>query len=52
VESLVPERLAAAMSTMLKSQNDRVEEDLKACKIDRKEYEIRKDQIARNSLLQ
>jgi hypothetical protein len=36
----------------LKRQKDRVEEDLKAGKIDQKEYEIRKDQIARDSLLQ
>lgn len=36
----------------LKRQKDRVEEDLKAGKIDQKEYEIRKDQIARGSLLQ
>ncbi|TKB69395.1 MAG: hypothetical protein E8D52_10630 [Nitrospira sp.] len=33
----------------LKRQKDRVEEDLKAGKIDQKEYEIRKDQIARDS---
>lgn len=36
----------------LKRQKDRVEEDLKAGKIEQKEYEIRKDQIARDSLLQ
>jgi hypothetical protein len=36
----------------LKRQKDRVEEDFKAGKIDQKEYEIRKDQIARDSLLQ
>ncbi|MBK9305660.1 MAG: hypothetical protein IPM58_00845 [Nitrospira sp.] len=36
----------------LKRQKDRVEDDLKAGKIDQKEYEIRKDQIARDSLLQ
>jgi len=36
----------------LKRQKDRVEADFKAEKIDQKEYEIRKDQIARDSLLQ
>jgi len=36
----------------LKHQKDRVEQDFKAGKIDQKEYEIRKDQIARDSLLQ
>lgn len=36
----------------LKRQKDRVEADFKAGKIDQKEYEIRKDQIARDSLLQ
>jgi hypothetical protein len=36
----------------LKRQKDRVEQDYKAGKIDHKEYEIRKDQIARDSLLQ
>lgn len=36
----------------LKRQKDRVEEDFKAGKIDQKEYEIRKDQISRDSLLQ
>ncbi|WHZ25463.1 MAG: hypothetical protein OJF51_000258 [Nitrospira sp.] len=36
----------------LKRQKNRVEEDFKAGKIDQKEYEIRKDQIARDSLLQ
>lgn len=36
----------------LKRQKDRVEADYKAGKIDQKEYEIRKDQIARDSLLQ
>jgi hypothetical protein len=35
----------------LKRQKDRVEEDFKAGKIDQKEYEIRKDQIVRDSLL-
>jgi len=35
----------------LKRQKDRVEEDFKAGKIDQKEYEIRKDQIGRDSLL-
>jgi len=36
----------------LKRQKDRVEEDLKAGKIDQKEYEIRKDQIVRDSFFQ
>jgi len=36
----------------LKRQKDRVEQDLKAGKIEQKEYEIRKDQITRDSLLQ
>lgn len=36
----------------LKRQRDRVEQDLKAGKIDQKEYEIRKDQIARDSFFQ
>jgi hypothetical protein len=36
----------------LKRQKDRVEADFKAGKIDQKEYEIRKDQISRDSLLQ
>ena len=36
----------------LKRQKDQVEADYKAGKIDQKEYEIRKDQIARDSLLQ
>ncbi|MGC4095907.1 MAG: hypothetical protein QM706_02210 [Nitrospira sp.] len=36
----------------LKRQKDRVEHDFKTGKIDQKEYEIRKDQIARDSLLQ
>ena len=36
----------------LKRQKDRVEEDFKAGKIDQKEYEIRKDQIARDSFFQ
>lgn len=36
----------------LKRQKDRVEADFKAGKIDQKEYETRKDQIARDSLLQ
>jgi hypothetical protein len=35
----------------LKRQKDRVEEDFKGGKIDQKEYEIRKDQILRDSLL-
>lgn len=34
----------------LKRQKDRVEEEFKAGKIDQKEYEIRKDQIDRDSL--
>jgi len=36
----------------LKRQKDRVEEDLKAGKIDQKEYEMRKDQITRDSFFQ
>lgn len=36
----------------LKRQKERVEADFKAGKIDQKEYEIRKDQITRDSLLQ
>ena len=36
----------------LKQQKNRVEEDFKAGKIDQKEYEVRKDQIARDSFLQ
>jgi len=36
----------------LKRQKDRVEADFKAGKIDQKEYEIRKDQIARDSFFQ
>ena len=36
----------------LKRQKDRVEEDFKAGKIDQKEYEIRKDQITRDSFFQ
>ncbi len=36
----------------LKRQKERVEQDFKAEKIDQKEYEIRKDQISRDSLLQ
>ena len=35
----------------LKRQRDRIEEEFKAGKIDQKEYEIRKDQIVRDSLL-
>jgi hypothetical protein len=35
----------------LKRQKDRVEEDFKAGKIDQKEYDIRKDQLLRDSLL-
>lgn len=36
----------------LKRQKDRVEQDFKAGKIDQKEYEIRKDQITRDSFFQ
>jgi hypothetical protein len=36
----------------LKNQKDRVEEDFKAKRIDKREYEIRMDQISRDSLLQ
>jgi hypothetical protein len=36
----------------LKRQKDRVEADFKAGKIDQKEYEIRKDQIVRDSFFQ
>lgn len=36
----------------LKRQKDRVEADFKAGKIDQKEYEIRKDQISRDSFFQ
>jgi hypothetical protein len=36
----------------LNSQKSRVEEDLKQGKIDRREYEIRMDQISRDSLVQ
>jgi hypothetical protein len=36
----------------LKRQKDRVEADFKAGKIDQNEYEIRKDQIARDSFFQ
>ena len=36
----------------LKTQKDRIDEDLKNGKIDQKEYDIRKDQIERDSLLQ
>lgn len=36
----------------LKRQKDRVEQDFKAGKIDQKEYEIRKDQISRDSFFQ
>lgn len=35
----------------LKRQRDRVEEDFKAGKINQEEYEVRKDQIVRDSLL-
>ncbi len=36
----------------LKRQKDRVEQDFKAGKIDQREYEIRKDQISRDSFFQ
>lgn len=36
----------------LKSQKNRVEEDFKAGRIDKREYDIRIDQIKRDSLLQ
>ena len=36
----------------LKNQMDKVEEDFKAKRIDKREYEIRRDQIKRDSLLQ
>ncbi len=36
----------------LKSQKNRVEEDFRAGRIDKREYEIRLDQIRRDSLLQ
>jgi len=36
----------------LKREKDRVEVDFKAGTIDQKEYEIRKDQVAKNSLLE
>ncbi len=36
----------------LKTQKDRIDEDLKDGKIDQKEHDIRKDQIERDSLLQ
>lgn len=36
----------------LKRQKDRVEDDFKAGKIDQREYEIRKDQIVRDSFFQ
>ncbi len=36
----------------LKQQKNRVEEDFKAGKIDQKEYEVRKDQISRDSFFQ
>jgi hypothetical protein len=36
----------------LKRQKERVEEDFKAGKIDQEEYEIRKDQITRDSFVQ
>ncbi len=36
----------------LKTQKDRIDEDLKDGKIDQKEYDIRKDQIERDSLIQ
>ena len=36
----------------MKNQKNRVEEDFKAGKIDKREYDIRKDQIARDSFFQ
>ena len=36
----------------LKTQKDRIDDDLKDGKIDQKEYDIRKDQIERDSLVQ
>jgi hypothetical protein len=36
----------------LKNQMDKVEEDFREKRIDKREYEIRKDQIRRDSLLQ
>ncbi len=36
----------------LKTQKDRIDADLKDGKIDQKEYDIRKDQLERDSLLQ
>ena len=36
----------------LKKQKDRIEEDLRAGRIDQQEYDIRMDQIRRDSLLQ
>lgn len=36
----------------LRNQKNRVEEDFRAGKIDKREYEIRRDQIRRDSLLQ
>ncbi|MCA9471499.1 MAG: gas vesicle protein GvpG [Nitrospirales bacterium] len=36
----------------LKTQKDRIDQDLKDGKIDQKEYDIRKDQIERDSLIQ
>ena len=36
----------------LKTQKDRIDQDLKDGKIDQKEYDIRKDQIQRDSLIQ
>ncbi len=36
----------------LKSQKNKVEEDFKAGRIDKREYEIRLDQIKRDSLIQ
>ncbi len=36
----------------LKTQKDRIDQDLKDGKIDQQEYDIRKDQIKRDSLIQ
>ncbi|WP_447970963.1 hypothetical protein [Nitrospira sp. M1] len=36
----------------LKTQKDRIDQDLKDGKIDQTEYDIRKDQIERDSLMQ
>ena len=44
--------LGAGGEYHLKQQKDQVEADFTARKIDQKGYEIRKDQIARDSLMQ